>query len=192
MFRRTDKSAETVDSEPSQDKPGGKGRPTPTRKEAEAARRERARAGLDKKAGRKAQRQQRAENSRRMREGMKAGDERYLPARDQGPVRGFVRDWVDSRLAVSELLLPILLLIMVLTYSGTNTLVLVGNYLWTATILLLVVDVFWTRFRLRRLLKERFPDESQRGVTFYAMLRMVQLRFMRVPKPRVKVGGAPR
>ena len=44
---------------------------------------------------------------------MKTGDERYLPARDKGPVRRFVRDWIDARLCVAEMLLPLLIIIMV-------------------------------------------------------------------------------
>ena len=33
----------------------------------------------------------------KQREALANGDERYLPARDKGPVRRFVRDYVDSR-----------------------------------------------------------------------------------------------
>ena len=48
-----------------------------------------------------------------MREGMRTGDERYLPARDKGPVRRYVRDFVDARLCMAELLLPLLVLMMI-------------------------------------------------------------------------------
>ena len=103
--------------------PGAKGRPTPTRKEAEAAARERAKAGMDKKAAQKLLRERRAESNAKMRAGMRSGDERYLPARDQGPVKRFVRDYVDARLSIAEFLLPLLLVIMVLQYSGSADLV---------------------------------------------------------------------
>jgi hypothetical protein len=191
LFRRTEKSADTAASADDAGK-GGKGRPTPTRKEAEAAARERARAGMDKKAAQKLLREKRTQQNRRMREGMKAGDEKFLPARDQGPVRRYVRDWVDARISVAEFLLPILVLILVLQSSGSNGLRLFSNYLWTAMILLLIVDILWIRFRLQRSLKERFPDESLRGTTLYAFVRMLQMRFMRLPKPNVRIGGAPR
>src|SRR5690349_11512357 len=88
---------------------GKKGRPTPSRKEAQAAARERARAGMDKKSAQKLLREKRTDSNRRMREGMKNGEEKFLPARDQGPVKRFVRDWVDSRLMFTELVLPLLL-----------------------------------------------------------------------------------
>src|SRR5690349_155113 len=110
LFRRTEKPAATTTADEDANA-GGKGRPTPSRKEAEAAARERARAGMDKKAAQKLLREKRAESNRRMREGMKAGEEKYLPARDQGPVRRYVRDWVDSRISVAEFLLPLLILI---------------------------------------------------------------------------------
>ena len=48
---------------------------------------------------------------------MKSGDERYLPERDQGPVKRFVRDYVDARLSIAEFLLPLLVVIMVMQYS---------------------------------------------------------------------------
>jgi Protein of unknown function (DUF3043) len=192
LFRRTEKPSGSATSTDDVSKEGGKGRPTPTRKEAEAAARERARAGMDKKAAQKLLREKRTEQNRRMREGMKAGDEKFLPARDQGPVRRFVRDWVDARISVAEFLLPILVLILVMQSIGSTGLRVFSNYLWTASIVLLLVDVFWVRFRLRSALKAKFPDESLRGTTFYAFVRMLQMRFMRLPKPNVRIGGAPR
>ena len=193
LFRRTPKPAEQASSTsaPAQTA-SGKGRPTPTRKQAEAAARERARAGVDKKAAQKLQREKRAEANRRMREGMKTGEEKYLPARDQGPVRRYVRNWVDARISVAEFLLPLLLAIMALQASGSARLQSFSSGLWLATLMLLVVDTFWIRFRLQRELRAKFPDEDLRGTTFYALLRMLQLRFMRLPKPTVKLGGKPR
>jgi hypothetical protein len=190
LFRRTEKSATAVSDDDA--KLSGKGRPTPSRKEAQAAARERARAGMDKKASQKLLREKRTQSNRKMREGMKAGEEKYLPARDQGPVRRFVRDWVDSRISVAEFLLPLLILIMVLQTGGSSQMRSFSSALWATTIFLLVVDTLWIRFRLRRDLKARFPDESTRGTTFYAFVRMLQLRFMRLPKPSVKIGQKPR
>jgi hypothetical protein len=192
LFRRTEKPAEPAPSTTADGIPTGKGRPTPTRKEAQAAARERARAGMDKKAAQKQLREKRTAANRRMREGLKTGEEKYLPARDQGPVRRFVRNWVDSRISVAEFLLPLLLLIMVLQASGSSRLTQLSSQLWAVTILLLLVDTVWIRFRLHRDLKTRFPDESLKGTTFYALVRMLQLRFMRLPKPTVKIGGKPR
>jgi hypothetical protein len=187
LFRRTEKPAEST-APTTTGTIGGKGRPTPTRKEAEAAARERARAGIDKKAAQKLLREKRTESNRKMRAGLRSGEERFLPARDQGPVRRYVRDWVDSRLSVAEFLLPLLIVIMVLQASGSRRMQSFSSGLWVATILLLLVDTFWIRVRLRRALHRKFPNESVKGTTFYAMMRMLQLRFMRLPKTRVKIG----
>ena len=188
MFRRT-KSADSTTvptgTATTAAKAGGKGRPTPTRREAEAARKERAKAGSDKKAARKVLRERQAERNAKMRQGMKTGDERFLPARDQGPVRRFVRDFVDARLSVAEFLLPLLIVVMVSQGFAPGF----ANGLWSATILLTVLDTMLLVFRMKRELKRRFPDESYKGTTFYAILRALQIRWLRLPKPRVKLGA---
>ncbi len=43
-------------------------------------------------------------------------------------------------------------------------------------------------FRLRRELRRRFPDESTKGAVGYGILRSLQLRWLRLPKPQVKLG----
>jgi hypothetical protein len=179
LFRRT-KPAETTT--PTADlKEGGKGRPTPSRKEAEAAARARAKGVQDRKA---ATRSQRAEQNARVREGMRTGDERYLPARDKGPVRRFIRNYVDSRLCMAEFLLPLLVVIMVTQPFAPG----LSNGLWSATVLLVGLDTVWLVFRLRRTLRERFPNESHKGATGYAILRSIQIRWLRLPKPQVRLG----
>ena len=37
-------------------------------------------------------------------------------------------------------------------------------------------------------LKARFPDASTRGITYYAVMRAMQMRFMRLPKAQKKIG----
>jgi hypothetical protein len=185
LFRRTKSEETTPVAAP---KPGGKGRPTPTRKEAEAAARARAKGAADKKAAKKLQRERRLQENARMREGMKAGDERFLPTRDQGRVRSFVRDRVDSRLSAAEFLLPLLVVIMILTYSGNDTMNRYGQSLWMVTILLVTVDTVLLVFALKRDLRRRFPDESHKGAAFYGVLRAMQLRFLRLPKSKVRLG----
>jgi Protein of unknown function (DUF3043) len=185
LFRRS--KTETV-SDAQLDREVGKGRPTPTRKEAEAAAKARAKASLDPKAARRGRTNARGRSvtdAREIREGMKRGDERYLPPRDQGPVRRFVRDFVDSRLNIAELTIPLLFVSLVASAAGQAGL---GNGLLNATILVVVLDSAWLLFRMRRQLRQRFPDTGTKGTTFYALTRVLQLRFMRLPKPQVKLG----
>jgi hypothetical protein len=190
LFRRskTETPAATTLSDEGTTRAGGKGRPTPTRKEAQAAARARARAPRSRKELAAQQRLSRAESSRKVRQAMKEGDERYYLPRDQGPVRRFVRDYVDSRFSFLEIMIPIMLVTLVLGYSGNPTLMETGNFVLLGMLLLIVVDIVTLRFRLRRELERRFPDESTKGTTFYAVSRSMQMKFMRLPKPQVKIG----
>ncbi len=187
MFRRN-KSESDAPSAGTVEKEGGKGRPTPSRREAEAAARARAKVPRTRKEIAKAQRAARVESSQRVRSAMKSGDERYFLARDKGPVRSFIRDFVDSRFSFIELMIPLLILTMVLGYSGNPTLASMGNTILLGTMLLVVVDLFFMRRRMRRELDRRFPSESTKGTTYYAVMRSLQMKFMRLPKPKVKIG----
>jgi hypothetical protein len=183
LFRRT-KSA-PAEPAPVTTKPGGKGRPTPTRREAEAAARARAKAARNPKAAKGQARSMRAERSQEIRAGMKAGDERFLPPRDRGPVRRFVRDYVDSRLNMAEFAMPLLIVSLLAQTAGALQL---GVGLMNATVLVVVLDAVWLRFRLRRQLVQRFGKEHTKGTTFYALMRALQMRFMRIPKAQVRIG----
>ncbi len=187
MFRRTKQSAEAnATTDPV--KEGGKGRPTPTRKEAEAAAKARAKPARTRKEQAARQREQRSESSRKVRQAMKSGDERYFMPRDKGPVRRFIRDFVDVRFSFVELMIPVMILVLVLGYSGNSSLMQTGNTILLGMLLLVVVDLVWLRFRLRRELARRFPDEPTKGTTYYAVSRAMQMKFMRLPKSQVRIG----
>lgn len=164
--------------------PTGKGRPTPTRKEAEAAARERARLGTDPKAQRAAQKARRKQAMRELQTAYKTGDESHLPERDKGPVKRLIRDLVDARLGFAELFAPLLVLILVL--SAINPVL--GQGMWITAVVLVVLDLVWVRFRVRREVRRRFPDRPLKGVSYYAIVRSLQLRLLRLPKPQVKIG----
>jgi hypothetical protein len=185
VFRRT-KSEPTAPQVVT--KPGGKGRPTPSRREAEAAAKARAKVPRNRKEQARAQRAARSESSQTVRAAMKAGDERYYLPRDKGPVRRFIRDFVDSRFSFIELMIPLLIVTMVMGYSGNARLAGIGNTILMGTILLVILDMVMLRFKLRRELTRRFPDEPQKGTTYYAVSRAMQMKFMRLPKSKVKIG----
>jgi hypothetical protein len=187
LFRRS-KSESATPAEQTVTKVGGKGRPTPTRREAEAAAKARAKVPRSRKELAQSQRSVRSESSKNVRQAMKDGDERYYPARDRGPVRRFVRDFVDSRFSFIELVIPLLLITMVLGYSGNQTLKQWGNTMLLLTVVIVLGDMFMLRFRLRRELGRRFPDTSTKGLTYYAVSRAMQMKFMRLPKSKVKIG----
>lgn len=190
MFRRSKTTEPTPTGEPTSDaeRAHGKGRPTPSRREAEAAAKARAKTPRTRREQMAAQRAARAESGKVVRQAMKDGDERYLPARDRGPVRRFIRDWVDSRFTIMELMVPILVVTLVLGWSGNAYLMSMSSVLTMGALLLIVMDMVLLRFRLRRELTRRFPAEPTKGTTYYAIMRALQMKFMRMPRPQVRIG----
>ncbi len=188
MFRRTKPDTVAQQAAASTDATTKKGRPTPTRKEAEAAARARAKVPRSRKEMAAAQKANRTESSSKMRRAMRTGDERYLPTRDKGPIRHFIRDFVDSHFSFIEMMIPLMLVVLILGYTGNSTITSYANLAMLAVFVLIIVDLVRLRFRIRRELATRFPGTSTHGTTYYAVTRSLQMRFMRLPKAQVKIG----
>ncbi|MFF8944854.1 DUF3043 domain-containing protein [Streptomyces sp. NPDC014864] len=168
-----------------------KGRPTPKRSEAQAQRRSVAQTPTNRKDAAKRQREERRAALDRQRQALAGGDERYLPARDKGPVRRFARDFVDSRFNIAEFFLPMAVVILVLSMVRVASLQNIALLLWLVVIVLIVLDSILSAVRLRKRLAERFPDQNKRGAVAYALMRSLQMRRLRLPKPQVKRGERP-
>jgi hypothetical protein len=131
------------------------------------------------------------------REGMMRGDEKYFPARDRGPARKFARDWVDSRRVVSQYFLPFSLVILLLTWVPFPASIRQSVYVAVITIgwpLMMVGVLFtsvWVSWKVKKLVAEKFPGESLKGVGFYAAMRALQIRKLRFPPPAFLPGGRP-
>jgi hypothetical protein len=182
------------------EKQGGKGRPTPRRREAEQRNRHPVVGSPrlspnatkeERKAAKAAQREALAAERLKAREAMVTGDERYLPAQHRGPARRWARDYVDARWNLGELLLPLALVILLLGLVPQLSVVTI--YLVPALYvfaLAVVVNGYFMSRRINRMAVERF-GESARGVGRYAALRSAQVRRFRMPKPMVKRGESP-
>ena len=168
-----------------------KGRPTPKRSVAQSQRRSVANTTMSRKEASKRQREERRAALERQRQALASGDERYLPARDKGPVRRFARDFVDSRFHIAEWFLPMAVVILVLSMVRVAQLQNIALLLWLVVIVMIVLDSVVTGFRLKKTLAERFPDENRRGAVAYALMRTLQMRRLRLPKPQVKRGERP-
>jgi hypothetical protein len=169
----------------------GKGRPTPTRREREAANL-RPLVNNDRRAAAKESRAKLAQNREKARIGMAAGEEKYLPMRDRGAQRRWVRDYVDARFSVGEVLIPVMFIVIVLTFVNNDLTQLLGIVgLWLFFIIA-VIDGVILGLIVRRKLSQKFGAEHiQRGTRWYAAMRAMQLRVMRLPKPQVKRGQFP-
>lgn len=169
----------------------GKGRPTPTRKEREAAN-VRPLVSDDRRAAAKESRAKMAEHREKARIGMAAGDEKYLPVRDKGPQRRWVRDYVDARFSVGEVLIPVMFVVIVLTFVNNELTQLIGILGLWAFFLIAILDAVILGYVVTRKLGERFgADKVQSGTRWYAAMRAMQLRIIRLPKPQVKRGEYP-
>ncbi|MFI1099991.1 DUF3043 domain-containing protein [Streptomyces sp. TLI_146] len=186
----TDKVTADLSKQP-RDPEAPKGRPTPKRSEAQTQRRRASTVPSDRKEAAKRQREVRRIELAKQREALANGDQRYLPARDKGPVRKFVRDYVDSRFCIAEFFLPLAVIILVLSMVRIGSLQNIALLLWLAVIVLIVVDSIGLAFRLKRQLKERFQDEPTKGAVAYGLMRTLQMRRLRLPKPAVKRGERP-
>ena len=169
-------------------KPEGKGRPTPTRKEREAANL-RPIVGNKSPEARKAEKARLVEERAKARAGMLSGEERYLGPRDKGPQRRMARDIVDGRrFTVGEVLIPALF-IVIITNSVQNTIVeVVGILVLWAILFAIVVDSTLIMRKVKREIEKRHGS-VERGVGWYAASRGFQMRPMRLPKPQVKRGS---
>jgi hypothetical protein len=170
----------------------GKGHATPTRRERELANK-RPLVPTDRKEAARTARAKANEAREKARVGMANGDERYLPTRDKGEQRKFVRDWVDARWSVGEFLIPIMFLVIVLTFIPDAFVQTYGIFALWGFFLIAVIDVVILGFILNRKLAAKFgADRVQKGFRWYAAMRALQLRPLRLPKPQVKRGAYPR
>ena len=186
-----------------------KGRPTPKRNTArrntrkgpvapapmtaaEARARRKSLAGP--KLSREERRAERAASRARMsnrRERMMAGEEAYLLPRDQGPVRRYVRDVVDSRRNVLGLFMPSTLALLFIMF-GVPQLQLYVSPAMLILMAIMSIDGLILGRKVNKLVDARFPSntESRWKLSLYAASRASQMRRMRTPRPQVKHGSS--
>ncbi|MGQ0573168.1 MAG: DUF3043 domain-containing protein [Pseudonocardia sp.] len=175
----------------------GKGRPTPKRRDAERRRRGPApppprtqREAIKLARATKPDKTERRRRAAERRERMDAGDDRYLPPRDRGPVKAYIRDVVDSRRHIIGLFMPLAGLVFisiivpvaaVQTYISVVAMAVMGS--------MIVEGIFLGR-RIAAAARARFPGEEVKGFAtgWYAFTRASQPRTLRVPRPRVARG----
>lgn len=165
----------------------GKGRPTPKRSQARAARARGTggvRAPANTREGRKQARQERRRQSQEYRAAMASGDVSRLPPRERAPERVLARDFVDTRINVG----PYFLIAAALYFVGglvPNPYVrIAATYLMLVGIVAVVVDSLVLARQVSRRVAEKYPD-SRVKVRAYAAQRALLPRRWRLPRPRV-------
>jgi hypothetical protein len=177
---------------------GGKGRPTPQRRDIGGAR-----GPLSAPKTRKVAAARQTELARRQRDAAKVSRSTMTPAqrraalrsgdilarRDQGETRRLARDYVDSHRLFSNYLL-LLFPIMILSYVAPRTWAWVVQILVLAVFVSLLIEWYAVGRRIRRLALERHGEAqgSAMSIGFYAGSRAYLPRRWRLPAPQVGMG----
>jgi len=169
-------------------KPAGKGRATPSRKQAQAAT-VRPLVGDRTPEGKAIAKEKAKAERERIRAGQLAGDDRYLPVRERGPQKKMARDLVDGRYTAGEFLIPVMVLVLVLSLvdqgNPSSTYNQVLSVATLGIMLLVVIDSLIVFRSVNRAAKAKFGDKVERGLGLYAAMRGTQPRLMRLPKAAV-------
>jgi hypothetical protein len=158
----------------------GKTGPTPKRKDAEAARRQRVHPQLSPKEAKARARADAAAERRKAAEDL-----------DATPGKKLMRSWIDTRFNLAEWSMPILMLLLLLVLVVSPAyppMVEPVTYVTWAFILLIVLDIvtMWRGFK--KLAAQRIPNQPLKGLLYYGFNRSLTMRRMRVPKPVLKRG----
>jgi hypothetical protein len=166
-----------------------KGRPTPKRSEAERNRRQPISGSRAPAAPRTPEEKAKARSERaRKYEAMKQGESWALNPRDRGPARALARDYIDSKRRISEFYMYILVVLLAAVFLRNKTEQQYISPLVLVLVVVILIDAQVIRRSLRKLVAERLPGESTRGLTVYAVMRALQIRRFRMPAPRVRPG----
>ena len=189
---------------PAKNKPvtqAGKGRPTPRRSEAEAKRYRtvtgsttsgRGRptaAGTARKLTPEEKAKARVDRNKQL-QAMRRGEDWALGVRDRGPAKRLTRDYVDAHRRPMEFYMYALIVLIIALFAGKSHAAL-ASYMQLFLIVIIViiaVDGYFLRRSVLKVVHERLPNESTRGLAIYAIMRGLQLRRFRTPAPRLKPG----
>jgi hypothetical protein len=178
-----------------------KGRPTPKRSAAEASRYKTVTGSTTsgrgpvkapdprRKLTAEEKDQARGERNRQL-QAMRRGEEWALGPRDRGPGKKLARDYVDAHRRPMEFYMYALIVLIIALFAGKSNTALNRDmqYFLLGIIAIIAVDAYLLRRSVIRVVSERLPGESTRGLGFYAIMRGLQLRRFRTPAPRLKPG----
>lgn len=173
------------------DRSGRKGRPTPKRRDQEAARR-RPLVPADREAAKKQAKQEARKRRIEGREAYARGDERAMPKRDRGPIKRFIRDTVDSRYNLGEFLLPLMLIMLVLTVMPNRIMQMTALLMVWGVVIIGILDAVFLWKRTKKRIRERFHEDPPKGCASYCVMRAMQMRMSRMPRPQIARGEKPR
>src|SRR5580693_1359462 len=159
-----------------------KGRPTPKRSVAEAKRRQPITGSRAPAAPRTPEDKAKARATRATKyDAMKRGEAWALNPRDRGPARALARDFIDSKRRISEYYMYVLVVLLVVVFLRAKAVQAIATPFILVLVAVVILDAQGIRRGLRRLMAERLPGESDRGLTLCGGCR--------APAPRVQPGA---
>ena len=167
-----------------------KGRPTPKRKDAQSQRIVSSLAPASTKEEKKRAREQSRAARNASRAAYLRGEESAMPLRDRGPARRQVRNIVDARRSIGEYFLPIIFVVLLLSVFPVPALQYGAIALMYAVLLTAAIDGVFLSRKIKREIRNRFPDSPTKGLGLYGWLRSTQMRRLRTPHPQVKAGDS--
>ena len=184
---------EVIEVEATDIKPNGKGRATPTRRDARDARRSpssyrgasSARAG-DTKWSKKAMRDARRQKAAEYRRAMNSGDISKLPARERAPERVLARDLVDTRKNFAPVLLAVIVVAYFIGLVPSAATKVVSFYILPLALLGIILDCVYVGRKAQRAVLVKYPASSVK-VKAYAAQRCVLPARWRQPRPRPQI-----
>lgn len=192
MFGRRKTTNEELLEDPAHPhREGAKNRPTPKRRDQEAARK-RPLVVDDRKEAKRQDRARRQAQHAKQQQALRTGDERHLPIRDRGPVKRFIRDTVDGRWNLGEFLLPVMLIVLALSFvpqAWAMNAIFLGVY---GVTIVSVLDAYLLWRRTKAKIIQRWGPEIPAGSAMYCIMRCFQMRWSRRPVAMVKRGEPPR
>jgi cation transport ATPase len=175
LFRPYERDKKTEATPPEETAPGPgdkKGRPTPSRKEAEAARMAAIHPKLTRREIRRKENEAETKRRNAAYEAMEAAPERVL-----------MRNYIDYRWSATEFLLPVLVLLLAMSLltAQISIIYFLATILMWLVFLVVVVNIFiyWRGFRAE--LAVRYPNATTKGLLFPFISRMITMRRMRNP-----------
>ncbi|MDJ1370412.1 DUF3043 domain-containing protein [Gulosibacter molinativorax] len=164
----------------------GKKGPTPRRSDAQAANFRPLVPEDRKEAKRQANEKLRASQAE-ARAGMARGDDRYLRESDRGPQKRFMRDYIDSRFTLGELLVPMMFLVIIATFfPSTSAAFWAMGFIWVYLAVCVLEGILYGRIIRKKIADVVGPAKVEKGFYFASVGRSMQMRFLRMPKPQVK------
>ncbi len=159
--------------------PRKKNAPTPSRKQAEKERMERLHPTLTAKELRKVEAAERRIST----------DQRFGKV-EASPIRALCRNYIDAKWHIGEFLMPVMLILLALAMGFAKQprlFMVVSSVVWVL-LAAAILDMIVTWRGFKRLAAERLPGVSTKGLSWYTVNRVIQIRRFRVPGPAIKRG----